>query len=129
MCEMISVTKATTGEYVRWIIQFEMAYKYMNGSQIVAADLLAPTHNLAIMSCHPKHKFKSLRIFWIHYKRPLSDLFIDILFDIDGLVQERRNSSALAMELRLPCTKPCIWWSYVLINLLRHVIVEYTVPM
>ena len=27
---------------------------------------------------------------------------------IDGLVQERRNSSALAMELRLSCTKPSI---------------------
>ena len=25
---------------------------------------------------------------------------------IDGLVQERHNSSALAMELRLSCTKP-----------------------
>ena len=25
---------------------------------------------------------------------------------IDGLVQERRNASALAMELRLPCTNP-----------------------
>ena len=25
---------------------------------------------------------------------------------IDGLVQERRNSSALAMELRLSCTNP-----------------------
>ena len=28
---------------------------------------------------------------------------------IDGLVQERRNSSALAMELRLSCTSPSIW--------------------
>ena len=28
---------------------------------------------------------------------------------IDGLVQERRNSSALAMELRLPCTNPSIY--------------------
>ena len=28
----------------------------------------------------------------------------------DGLVQERRNSSALAMELRLSCTDPSIWW-------------------
>ena len=30
---------------------------------------------------------------------------------IDGLVQKRRNSSALAMELRLSCTKPsiCLW--------------------
>ena len=27
---------------------------------------------------------------------------------IDGLVQERRNSSALAVELRLSCTKPSI---------------------
>ena len=26
--------------------------------------------------------------------------------NIDGLVQERRNSSALAMELRLSCTNP-----------------------
>ena len=29
---------------------------------------------------------------------------------IDGLVQERRNSSALAMELRLSCTNPSISW-------------------
>ena len=25
---------------------------------------------------------------------------------VDGLVQERRNSSALAVELRFPCTNP-----------------------
>ena len=33
---------------------------------------------------------------------------------IDGLVQERRNSSALAMELRLSCTNPsiCEWTKY-----------------
>ena len=29
--------------------------------------------------------------------------------DIDGLVHERRNSSALAMELCLSCTDPLIW--------------------
>ena len=28
---------------------------------------------------------------------------------IDGLEQERRNSSTLAMELRISCTKPSIW--------------------
>ena len=28
---------------------------------------------------------------------------------IDVLVHERRKSSALAMELRLSCTKPSIW--------------------
>ena len=27
---------------------------------------------------------------------------------VDGLVQERRNSSVLAMELRLSCTNPAI---------------------
>ena len=29
---------------------------------------------------------------------------------IDRLMQERRNSSALAMELRLSCTNPFIWY-------------------
>ena len=28
---------------------------------------------------------------------------------IDGLVQERRNSSVLAMELRISCINPSIW--------------------
>ena len=28
---------------------------------------------------------------------------------IDGLVQEKRNSKALAMELRLSCTNPSIY--------------------
>ena len=31
------------------------------------------------------------------------------LYYIDGLVQERRNSSVLAMELHLSCTNPSIW--------------------
>ena len=31
------------------------------------------------------------------------------LLYIDGLVQERHNSSALAIELRLSCTNPSIW--------------------
>ena len=30
---------------------------------------------------------------------------------IDGLVQERRNSSALAMELRLSCINLWTWWA------------------
>ena len=30
---------------------------------------------------------------------------------IDGLMQERRNSIANALELRLSCTKPSIWSS------------------
>ena len=39
--------------------------------------------------------------------------------DIHGLVQERRNSSALAMELRLSCTNPSIYLHLALIKVLR----------
>ena len=35
--------------------------------------------------------------------------YIWVLFQVDGLVQERRNSIALAMELRLSCTNPSKW--------------------
>ena len=38
----------------------------------------------------------------------LMNLAIWVYFD--GLVQERHNSSALAMVLRLSCTNPSIWW-------------------
>ena len=34
---------------------------------------------------------------------------LGMAFEIDGLVQERCNSSALVMELRLSCTKPSKW--------------------
>ena len=37
----------------------------------------------------------------------MSDEFIKN-FDIDGLVQDRRNSIANALELRLSCTNPSI---------------------
>ena len=33
-----------------------------------------------------------------------------MIFHIDGLVQERRNSTANALELRLSCTNPSIWY-------------------
>ena len=39
------------------------------------------------------------------------DLVINLTIsnaNIDGLVQERRNSSALAMELRLSCINPSV---------------------
>ena len=44
----------------------------------------------------------------------LESKIVDILSSlpyahIEGLVQERRNSSALAMELRLSCTNPSIY--------------------
>ena len=31
------------------------------------------------------------------------------IYYIDGLVQERRNFNANALELHLPCTNPSIW--------------------
>ena len=34
------------------------------------------------------------------------------IYYIDGLVQERRNYSALALELRISCTNPPIYVSY-----------------
>ena len=40
------------------------------------------------------------------YKPNIASLLV--VFHMDGLVQERRNSSALAMELRLSCTNPSI---------------------
>ena len=36
----------------------------------------------------------------------------DKYYLFDGLVQERRNSSALAVELRLSCTNPSIYAVY-----------------
>ena len=36
----------------------------------------------------------------------------DIHNSFDGLMQERRNSSALAMELRLSCTNTSVWWLF-----------------
>ena len=42
---------------------------------------------------------------WLHDNSQFSIHTEDYL---DGLVQEKRNYSALAMELRLSCTKPSI---------------------
>ena len=41
---------------------------------------------------------------WVNLLRP------ELVSNIDGLVQERRNSSALAIELCLSCTNPSIWY-------------------
>ena len=42
--------------------------------------------------------------------RSFFELWIIYLSHIDGLMQTRRNSSALAMELRLSCTNPPTCW-------------------
>ena len=43
----------------------------------------------------------------LHFTQNALDLWVSTLY-IYGLVQERRNSSALAMELRLSCSDPSI---------------------
>ena len=58
---------------------------------------------------------------WIMIKFRLMLIAMDrvgrsALDHIDGLLQERRNSIALAMELRLSCTNPSIWLNYITIN-------------
>ena len=46
----------------------------------------------------------------VHFTLSNTGLTLNIHLHIDGLVQGRRNSSALAMELRLSCTNPSIWY-------------------
>ena len=52
------------------------------------------TTKLCVYTVHTKHTYNSR--YGMHQY-------------IDGLAQERRNSSALAMELRLSCINPSIW--------------------
>ena len=40
-----------------------------------------------------------------------------IKFNTDGLVQERRNSSVLAMEFRFCCTNPSMWYREIVMTL------------
>ena len=47
---------------------------------------------------------RDFKVFVVHQR----DVILKGAGHIDGLVQERGNSSALAMELRLSCTNPLI---------------------
>ena len=69
----------------------------------------------------PVYRLLWIKIKYTHPKEqsPSEGRWLDIsqtLWHLDGLVQERRNSSALAMELRLSCTHPLICtllsWTY-----------------
>ena len=46
------------------------------------------------------------------------------IFHIDGLVQERCNSSALAIELRLSCTNASISWKAIVCKLTSQLILD-----
>ena len=58
-----------------------------------------PLYSITLAMITVGHKFAQLS--WHNIYNPW--------LSIDGLVQERRNSSALAMELRLSCTNPSVW--------------------
>ena len=70
----------------------------------VAAGLMLESAELMVMDAP---QYSLILILWMSLKRQKSRQPSDgIWHHFDGLVQERRNSSALAMELCLSCTNP-----------------------
>ena len=50
-----------------------------------------------------------------NFRKKLGEIWIKV--HVDALVQEIRNSSAVAMEFRFPCTNPSIYmWAWVIIQ-------------
>ena len=47
---------------------------------------------------------------------------------IDGLVQEGHNSIANALELRLSCTNPSIWWKFYSYTAVLYAVLHYNWP-
>ena len=47
-------------------------------------------------------------------------LIVANLPHIDGLVQERRNSIGISLELRLSCTNPSIWCHIISLDQLKY---------
>ena len=72
-----------------------MIYEWRYGLDIVLVIILL------FLVC-----FQWLWFIYIMFADELAPYSTRPLPDIDGLVQERRNSSALAMELRLSCINP-----------------------
>ena len=62
-----------------------------------------------------QNQFLSIRIYY-EPENLLSEEQMDALIHVDGLVQERRNFSALAMKLRLSCIKPSLWYLMMLVQ-------------
>ena len=86
-------------------IYFEvlMTYKYIE-STVLRQDENTPVEVLSLLYCKYDSMFNLL--IKCHYRNDFVFYFVLMWRHIDGLVQERRISSALAMELRLSCTKP-----------------------
>ena len=69
------------------------------------------------MGCHSWHLLRKMTTIYRECSVYLQSFFW--AERVDGLVQEKRNSSALAMELCLSCTNPSVlvcntslWWMY-----------------
>ena len=75
-------------------------------------------HNLTVVSNEDPMLCLELILYWwrhellqhtgIHF----TNCFSIFISHFDGLMQERRNSSALAMKVRLPYTSPSTWCKY-----------------
>ena len=82
-------------------------------SEVMHCDWMWYTEN-AMVSKSPRLNLMSiLKPFMVHpwgylEKYQWEQNVINQLY-FDGLVEDRRNYGALAMELRLPCTNPSIW--------------------
>ena len=79
------------------------------------------TIQLHIMVSKTFHKHASGRLQTCHtqfmfVRFNLPKYFVAPWYDIDGLMQERRNSTANAVNLRLSCTKPLIYMQHVFVH-------------
>ena len=81
----------TAGQFVIWyVIEIHMCFH-----KIKINNSISPAMDFPIPNSQAIHQY-------------IETLPLDLSLYIDGLVQEIRNSSASAMELRLSCTKPSI---------------------
>ena len=91
----------------------------VSGKRPMASQIRQPGYFFIILLGYNNEKSKLIKVIttWIPLKKGSSvEIFFlchDIILIFNGLVQERRNSSALAMELRLSCANPLISQSMV----------------
>ena len=77
---------------------WSLSFFFMKNKFYVVNELLA-------VDCFQDYSVKCIWFYVLHH----DSVSHNTIGHIDGLVQERRNSSALAMELRLYCTDPLIY--------------------
>ena len=111
-----------------WVINNFIAYKgaaYIRGFTVLKTTVIVPVQVWRLCRRRVWHQqwpcLHSLEIQWWGNAQQMDgtwNINMDLCFislhnettDFDGLVQERCNSSALAMELRLSCTNPSTYF-------------------